>query len=98
MSMFRPSILGQAVRKLGHAIKRAAEYVSNKHGERTPIVLSDTNVSVKEKELRVDAFSVKRKLGRAWFTKRLHPRTRRHRLASLTCQEARIARELRWIR
>jgi len=98
MSMFRPSILGQAIRKLGHAVKRAAEYVTNKHGERKPVLLSEANVSVKEKELPVDAFSVKRKLGASYFTRRLHPRTRQRRLSSLTCEEARIARAHRWIR
>jgi len=53
-----------------------------------------------QKELRLDAdeYTVKRKLGRSFFTRRITPNTRAARLASLTQQEYMLARNRGWTR
>lgn len=52
-----------------------------------------------QNEMRLDAdeFMVKRKLGRAFFTRRLNENTRVARVASLSQAEFELARNRRWI-
>jgi len=62
-----------------------------------PHLLGVSEVSLGERELPLDAFSVKRKLGASFFTRRLTGRTRHARVSSLTNAERAIARARRWI-
>lgn len=52
-----------------------------------------------QNEMRLDAdeWSVKRKLGRSFFTRRLNPNTRAARIASLLPHEYDLARNRGWI-
>lgn len=94
MSMLTPrALLGKAFR----SIANAAKHLLNVDGRRKPMVLSDIHVTPKERELVIDEFHVKRKLGSSYFRKRLNPRTRARRLAALTCEEMRIARAHGWV-
>lgn len=51
-----------------------------------------------EMRLDGDEFSVKRKLGRSFFTKQLNPNTRVARIASLTQGEYELAQARGWVR
>jgi hypothetical protein len=53
-----------------------------------------------QNEMRLDSdeWSVKRKLGRSFFTRRLNENTRVARIASLTYGEVQLARARGWIR
>jgi len=56
-----------------------------------------THVSRRDHMLPADFLAAKQKLGRAYFTRRLSPRTRRARVALLLPHELAAARQRGWI-
>lgn len=56
-----------------------------------------SRLSRKDKDLTLPAFKVKRKLGPAFFTRGMNPRTRHARVSGLTADERALAREHGWI-
>lgn len=103
MSIFNRALQGlakaaKAAIKAGSGAGRTLRTVLQIEEKREPNVLTTTHFTARERTMPADAWSVKRRLGRSWFTRRLNPRTRRRVWAGLKPEERAIARAHRWVK
>lgn len=87
--MFNALSALRAIKQGFRRIAKAFEPVFRASGEARP--------TLNEMRLDADAYVVKGKLGRSFFTRQLRPNTRHARVASLTADEYQLARAHGWL-
>jgi hypothetical protein len=81
--------------------RKAGEAIRSTISKLKPAFLTDApaerNISLRERRYDLACLLVKRKLGAAFFTRQLNPKTRKKRVESLRKWERELASEKGWI-